>query len=268
MEKRAKDSRLLLTSLANIFILFSFTLGTLFSYAESYETTKRIIDSEDFLMVTMEQVPYGYVTKAEKSTGIWFEILNEIMLEGNIDKRNDIVPTKRLLRYINTNRNICTLIADERIGKDNYEFLEPIGQSLAAGVLPRKGIKLVKYEDLRGIIIAVPLGINFNDVFDADKTIKKVHPPQYLNAIRMFAKGRVDAVAGATSVLKQIAKQQGLSAEQFDEPFIFQDADVYLMCSRHIKSTIREKLKAAVIRLKEKGVIQKIINKYFSTLTQ
>jgi len=267
-DKTTKSYGQLSTPLTKIAALISFFLGTMFSYfccAENYEVTKRNIDSEDFLMVTMEHVPYGYVTDTGQDTGIWFEILNEILLESNIDKRNDIVPTKRLLRYINTNKKICTLLADKRVGTDNFELLEPIGQSLTAGVLPRKGIKLVEYDDLKGITIAVPLGINFSDVFDVDKTIKKMRPPQYLNAIKMFAIGRVDAVGGAISVLKQIARQQGLSAEQFDEPFIFQDGDVYLMCSRHIKSTVRGKLRMALIRLKEKGVIRKIINKYFST---
>jgi len=251
-----------------IVMSYIFVYGYFCSYhlfAKTYsavETENNNIES--VRMITMEQFPYGYRTEAGKPIGIWYEILNKIIIEGGLSIKNEIIPTKRLIRFINSNNKMCTLLADRAIRPDNLEVLGEIGHELSAGILPKKGIRIEKYEDLRNIVIAVPLGIEFNNHFDKDLHIQKIRPPQYFNAIKMLYKGRVDAVAGAIPILKYIARTEGISESEFDRPFVFLTTDVYLMCTFSVKKTIRDKLQKTLNELKEKGEIKKIIGSYFT----
>lgn len=256
----------------DIFKFYSISLIALLSFSSDTvgydETHSKVNEVEDVLIITMEVFPYGYISESGKPTGVWYDILNKIMLESEVAKRNEITPTKRLVKYIDTEKPMCTLIAGKGPEVGNVYLLEPIGQILTAGILPKKGIKIEEYTDLRNLLIAVPLGINFNSIFDDDVTMQKVSPPQYLNAIKMFSKGRVDAVAGPIPILKYIAKLQGISQAEFDRPFILLTTDVYLMCTLSVKKTIRNRLKTALIQLKREGVIQKILKRYFSSSSQ
>jgi len=220
--------------------------------------------TESLRMVTMEQFPYGYRTKAGKPKGVWYEVLNKIIVKSGVNIKNEITPTKRLIRNIDKNNKLCTLFADRATMPDSFDVLGGIGQVLSAGILPKKGVKIENYKDLKNIIIAVPLGIEFNNHFDNDLTIQKVHPPQYFNAIKMLFKGRVDAVAGAIPVLKYIAKSEGISESEFDRPLIFLTTDIYLMCTHRVKKAIRDKLRMSLNELKDNGEIRKIIDQYFT----
>ncbi len=177
---------MLLIRLISTFSLLSFIIGTLFPLSSSagvFEESKHNIVSEDFIMATMAQLPYGYLSETGEYTGIWYEILNKIILESGIDIKNKIVPTKRLVRFLDSNHNICTILADNNERSGNFDVLGEIGQTLSAGILPKKGIKIETYADLKNITIAVPLGIEFYNAFDNDLALKKVHPSQYQNVI-------------------------------------------------------------------------------------
>jgi len=253
-----------------VFCRLFFSMILLFPcYVSATEVTKESIKNrQNVSIITMEVFPYGYISKSGEPSGIWYEILNKILLKSGIDKITEIIPTKRLARYIDKEEPMCTLIADDGPNIDKTDLLEPIGQILSAGILPKKGIKIEEYSDLRDLIIAVPLGIEFNNNFDNDSTIQKTHPLHYLNAIKMLSKGRVDGIAGAIPILKYIAKSQGISQAEFDNPYVFLTVDVYLMCTFSVKQTIRNKLRKALLSLKKEGKIKRILTGAFLSSPQ
>jgi len=212
----------------------------------------------------MHQIPYGFTKENGKTVGVLYDIMNEIINIAGIDSTNVLVPTKRLVNMITTNKKVCTLVASTPSNNLIFDMIEPIDYILKAGFLPRAGIKLVNYSSLKDITIAVPLGINFDDKFHNDKALTKVHPPQYLHGIRMLKAKRVDVVAGAISNLKYIAKLEGMKANELGPPLIIKKSPVYLTCSYSISSALRSMLKEAVLTLKEQGKVSKILNKYFS----
>jgi hypothetical protein len=55
-----------------------------------------------------------------------------------------------------------------------------------------------------------------------------------------------------------------MKEEDLGNPLIFSQYNVNLFCSNHILKKTRNKLKAAVITLKNKGRVSEIINKYFA----
>jgi len=228
------------------------------SNSEQNEERKRSI-----AMVTMEQVPYGYISSDGNTIGGLYEILNEIILESELGKTNQLMPPKRIYLHMMAKEEMCTLVADVPSIVSNFDLIEPIGYELQAGILPKAGIKIQNYSDLKNLIIAVPLGVNFYDKFDNDSSLTKAEPPEYVNAIRMLNKGRVDAIAGAINNLKFIAKMKGMRNDTFDTPFILAKHNIYLVCTSSISKISRMRLRQSVIKLRENGTINAILKRYF-----
>jgi polar amino acid transport system substrate-binding protein len=230
----------------------------------SHAIENNLLPKSDIAMLTIDQMPYGYTSNGGKSTGVFYDILNEIMILSDIKSQNVITPSKRIYNLINSNTKICLLAADSPLLRTKLDGIEPINYFLQAGILPKKGVVLSDYSNLKGLTIAVPLGINVDDKFHNDKELTKVFPSQYLNAIKMLKINRVDAVAGAISTLKFIAKLEGMKEKELGSPLIFAQYNINLFCSNNILKKTRSKLKQAVITLRNKGRITEIFNNYFN----
>ena len=217
----------------------------------------------DVAMVAMEQTPYGFVSEEGKVTGVIYDLLEEIKATSGIGSAVEIQPAKRLLATLFRGKRTCTIVVNSPEIVGVLDVIEPIGFKISAGILPVAGVKLENYSSLKGKIIAVPLGIQFDEKFHNDKSLNKLSTPQYINAIKMMKAGRVDAVAGAISVLKYIAGQEGINAQFFDNPLIFTESEFYLVCSFKLSKNERAKLQQAVIKLRSNGKIEEILDSYF-----
>ena len=217
-------------------------------------------------MIAMEQILYGFENDQGEKTGALYDLLVEIRNTSGIGLPVIIQPAKRLLATMSRGKKNCTAVINSPDVINSLDVIEPIGYKLAAGILPAAGIKLKEYSSLKKIKIAVPLGIVFDDKFHSDKSLNKVSTPKYINGIKMMKLGRVDAVAGAVSVLKFIAKQEGLNNHFFDDPLIFTESDLYLVCSFQLNNNERDKLQQAVIKLRSNGKAQDIFNRYFNSI--
>ncbi|EPJ54007.1 MAG: hypothetical protein OFPI_08230 [Osedax symbiont Rs2] len=223
---------------------------------------------EDVAMFVMEQVPYGFQTEDGKNSGVLLNILQQIRLDSGIGLTVKTLPLKRLLATLLRDKKTCTLVADSPVIVDNLDLLEPIGFTLTAGILPVAGVKLKDYTSLKGKLIAVALGIQFDEKFDSDSSLNKVSTAQYIDAINLMKANRVDAVAGAISVLKYIALQGGLTAQFFDQPLVLIKREMYLVCSFKLTKNERRELQQAVIKLRMSGRTQQIIDAYFGQSNQ
>ena len=223
---------------------------------------------EDVAMFVMEQIPYGFQGEDGQNTGVLFDILHEIRGSSGIGLAVKTLPLKRLLATLLRDKKSCTLVADSPVIVDNLDLIEPIGFTLTAGILPVAGVELKNYASLKGKLIAVALGIQFDQKFHRDSSLNKVSTAQYIDAINLMKAGRVDAVAGAIAILKYIAIQEGLTAGFFDQPLILIKKDMYLACSFKLTKSERSKLQQAVIELRAKGKTQQIIDDYFAQSIQ
>jgi len=220
----------------------------------------------DITLITMEQVPYGYKTSNGELNGVFYDILNRIVKDSGINKQSSILSTKRVIAALSSQRSICSLTANTPDAIAQLDLIEPIGYPMNAGVIPKKGIELEDYDSLKNIIIAVPLGLYFNDKFNNDHSLSIVYPRNYVNAVKMLEIGQVDAIAGAVSTFQYIGAKQGISTKEFGQPLLFSQNEVYLVCTHGIDKSIRKKLKNTVITLKSTGEIKKIINSYLYIL--
>jgi len=238
-------------------VIFSLTFILATPVASSNQKTPINFD-----MITLSQIPYGFVTPEGKTTGVLYEILNNIMALSKVGKSNNLVPFKRVLARIHAKQKFCTIAAGTVQSAELFDLVEPIGYRMSAGVLPAKGIDLDNYDSLKNIQIAAPLGAYIDKKFNNDTSLQKVVSSKYINAMKMLMSGRVDAVAGAMPALTYIAKTQGMNKHSFGKPLIFEPFDVYLVCTYDIPKEIRRKLKNALINLKTNGTVQQILKRY------
>jgi len=228
------------------------------------QPTQAVIDNNTFSMATLEQVPYGFKTSKGQIEGMLFDIMNAIIIESGLKASNQLLPPQRLILELHKGSQLCTLVANTPYAAQHFDLIEHVGLKLSAGILPKKGIKLLNYASLKNIIIAVPLGIYFDERFDNDHTLNKIRPLDYNNAIQMLKHKRVDAIAGAVESILYISKYSGLSASDFAPPLILSNLKIYLTCIKDTPNTVREAMRTAIITLLQRGKIQ-LIHKQYST---
>jgi len=219
---------------------------------------------ETITMTTMDQVPYGFILDNGEYSGVIYDLLNEIIRESGIGDANEITPANRLVAQLRANKKVCTIVVDAPSVASSFDLVEPIGYELVIGILPIAGIDLIEYKDLKDLIIAVPLGADVNDSIDGDIIFSVVSPPQYLNAIRMLHKGRIDGVLGGLSALRYIARAEGLTNDDFGTALILKRNDFYLVCTASISKTSRQRLKEATTKLRHNGTFKAILKRYFN----
>jgi len=213
-------------------------------------------------MLTLNQIPYGFVTPAGETTGVLYQILNEIMALSNVGELNNIVPFKRILAKIRAKHHFCSIAAGTDASAELFDLVEPVGYQMTPAILPIKGIDLVDYGSLKNIRIAVPLGAYIDEKFNNDTSLQKVAPSKFANAMKMLRSDRVDAVAGTMQALTYIAKTQGMDKSYFGKPLLYKPFSLYLLCSYGISIDARGKLKKALVDLKANGRVQQILDSY------
>jgi len=124
---------------------------------------------------------------------------------------------------------------------------------------------LVNYASLQNKIIAIPLGVYFDERLDKDETLSTLRPAKYTQAIKMLKLKRVDAIAGPISSLLFIGKKEGMSVNEFDAPLVFKSFEVMLVCTNDLTQDTLVRLKQSVIYLRNSGIIQKILDSYYQS---
>jgi len=214
-------------------------------------------------MVTLGQIPYGFVTSKGENKGVFYEILNEIISISQIGSSHKLIPFKRVVAKMKAKQTFCTIASNDDENIALFDLVEPIGFTIFAGILPGPNIDLNDYSKLKGLRIAVPLGAYISKRFKNDNNLLKIASSKYTNAIKMLKSGRVDAVAGAMPALMYISKTQGIEQAYFGKPLLLKSYDMYLLCSYDLPKDTRRILKQTIIDLKSKGKIQQILDSYF-----
>ena len=192
-----------------------------------------------------------------------YEMLAKVREDSGIGKTISILPTKRLIQNVRTNKDTCTVTANTPGAINNSDLIESFGVNFEAGILPRAGVAIRSYQDLKGLTIAVPLGIKFDETFSNDDTLNKIRPVHFVNAVDMLMHKRVDAVAGNIAVFRYLAKQQGIGPDKLGLPLILKRLQLYLSCNKGMKPTLRSRLKNSVKTLRDRGAFKKIERTYF-----
>ncbi|MCW9032717.1 MAG: transporter substrate-binding domain-containing protein [Rhodospirillales bacterium] len=211
----------------------------------------------------MALAPYGFKDTNGQWKGNWLEISHALAKRSNIKMDINVRPVARLTHQMGAGTLDCIIAAEVPFTEERYSRVARVGYSLEFGVLPAKGIELNSYDDLKNIAIAVSLGTKMGLPFDEDTSLQKVQTRDYLTAIKMLERKRVDAVVGVLSSLKYSSKLAGQENVKFGKPFVFKTLPINFYCMPNSQTKIYwPKIKETLSGLNEDGTIRRILNRY------
>lgn len=204
--------------------------------------------------------PYGYQDDSGRWRGNFYELAHAILERGNFEGYVEVVP---ILRVMQPGLLDCSFSIQHAAMDAEFSRVAFLGQSLKTGILPSQGHSLMSYDDLKGLMIAVPIGARMGEPFDSDETLQKVEVRNYEIATKMLLRGRVDAAMGVISSLTFNARKIGGQDVRFGTPLIINNAPLFLYC-RHSSPTrpMWGNMKKTVDDLIADDVVEQIFGRY------
>ena len=221
--------------------------------------------SKDTLIAGVFNIlPYAY-EENNKIIGITPEIIQNIQQESGLHIKVLLLPYKRMLKYLSTGEIDFAIFFLSDESANISEKLIPIYQ-LKTFVIGNKDSKISNYEDLYNLNLATALGVNYNTILDKNKESLNIsYVKDYKNAIEMLNKNRIDAIIAPQKVLEFQLKQFNMKLSDLGEPFVIATNTAWIQFSdKSLKKQYKKALSKAGKSLTDKGMIVKIIDKYYS----
>ncbi len=207
--------------------------------------------------------PYAMAQDDGTTTGYMVDITMEIRKVTGLDGHDEVLPLKRLHGYLASGEVDCTILARVTLTENIYDMIEPIGKNIKSAIVARAGTRLSSYDDLKGLVIAVPYGVTLDKRFHEDTTLEKYPTNGYLQSTMMLQAGRIDAMIGVWDSYLYNMRNIGMGRNEIGDPLILNEVPIWFMCRPDFANeAVKTKLKETVRRLREQGVIRKIIAKY------
>ena len=220
------------------------------------------ISSEKLTAGLFNIVPYAYM-KENKVVGITADIIQNIENESKHDIETILLPYKRMLIYLESGQIDFAIFFLSDYSESFSEKLLPL-YSLDTIIIGNKDFKISKFEDIRNLQLATPIGVNYNAGLGDDKTLQIHYVKDYKNAILMLQRKSIDALIGPRKILQFQLKQLGMNINDLGEPYILTTNTAWIQFSKKSKL---QKYKPLLIKagkkLLEKKKIQEIILKYY-----
>lgn len=224
--------------------------------------------SKTLRIATIEVAPFGFFTADKKPTGMMYEIGNLIAEEAGMAYTNKILPYARTPHVvISGEADFVLRYTNELLSNETIQVVSVIPmRNIVVGVT---GVEYSSFSDLHGKTVASVRGAVFDDDFTADTQIIKNNTSDYIQGLKMLFNKRLDGIVGSRVGIYYTANKMGYSPEQFGIPLVLNTRHFWLHFSKkNADEKTITKLKAATIRLQEKGLIKKIIDKYMSQTKQ
>jgi len=217
--------------------------------------------SLDLNFITLEVAPWAYHDKvSNKLKGIFPDLVREIDSRTLHTINMTLTPYVRIDRELESGRQDCTMLI-RGVERDKFVILGELILDHPMGVIPRKDISLVKYEDLTKVTVSVLRDLNITDKFDLDKKIKKQYDTDYEMGLRKMNHKRLDAIAGAIPTIQYLAKTNGME-NMLGEPLELSSEPVFFQCSRNSqKNHVINEFNSIIRQIKSDGVLDEILKK-------
>ena len=216
--------------------------------------------SENINLITLDVQPWASYDKSDKRfVGVFPDFIREIekRTNYNIDISLSTFAFERVNRELDMGRQDCKVFLLD----DKRESISVVGDSifnLPMGVVPKKEMKLIGRESLKGIRISTLEPLAKNGKFMDDDSLDKVFDPSYSVGLKKLAHGRVDAIAGAISTITFLAKDIGIE-DKLGEPLLLGYEKIFFQCSKASKKINDIKNIYKVIEeMRAEGVLMKI----------
>lgn len=208
--------------------------------------------------------PLGFLDESKKLRGVHTEYLSAIAKDSGVCIKRRLLPYPRIWESIKKRGHDGGIIFKSASRSANIEYVALI-RTVKTIVITAKGRAVENFEDLKTLKIGKTKGTHLSKTFDNDPELQLVEVTNYAQAIKMLKSGRIDAVAGSALVLSyQFNKHDALDAVELSNRFVLGEKEQWLQLAEHaISADVSKALKDSVERLKQQGVLDAIMDKYY-----
>lgn len=210
--------------------------------------------------------PYRIVSRArgdEGHSGIYVDIMRALAAETGLALHFVEAPFARGFPMMRAGEADIMLGPNRTPEREAYLlYLDPpLPAEPKVFVSRPQGPRITRYEDLRGLRIAVLRGARYASRFDGDTALEKIPVADYDAALRLLGGERVDATIMPEQQARWLLRWQQLNWPL--SPYRIQGSPSYIVLSRASPMIARAaELEAALRRLQEKGEIARILLLY------
>ncbi|MFN4309979.1 MAG: substrate-binding periplasmic protein [Ferrovibrio sp.] len=210
--------------------------------------------------------PYRIVSRAlgdEGHSGIYVDILRAMAAETGLTLRFVEAPFVRGFPMMQAGEVDIMLGPNRTPERQAYLlYLDPPLPAEPKVFLTRpQGPRIARYDDLRGLRIAVLRGAHYSSRFDADADISKEPVSDYDAALRLLGGNRVDAAIMPEQQARWLLRWQQLNLAF--SSYRIEGSPSYIVIARNSPLAARAaELEAALRRLQSRGEIARILRLY------
>lgn len=207
--------------------------------------------------------PLGFIGEDGLPTGVHWQFLSVLEKRSGICINKKLFPYPRIWKSIKFSGHDGGIVFRSQDRDSLVEYVAPI-LTVRTVVIPRKGITLKDYKDLKGLTIGKVRGTRLENRFDSDKAITILEVDTYEQVIQMIKTGRIDAMAGSGLGLSPFA---GLDVSEYVNlpgKLILGDRVQWLQISKHSKYLDKiPKLKQTIQQLQDEGIFDSIMAQFY-----
>jgi polar amino acid transport system substrate-binding protein len=252
-EKPNKGIRLMINLLKklSIFIFFSLSFPTL------------VLSQEEITFSTPSFAPFYFPYNNQLCEGVAVATFTQIVAHTNLFFKHVPYPYARVLHSLKTGQLDIALIFKNSALVEHVDFIGPVSKSKVV-VLVNSQNSITSYADLSNLkAIAVIRSAHFENKFDNDNSLIKVHVENYAQAIKMFKLGRVDGVVGSVVGLDYQLRMQNIDVNILINAYVLGEKEWWLHLSKNSRfNNIKSQLSLAVKKNYQEDLIYKIYQQF------
>ena len=236
-----------------ILFVFTFLLFTSFPLMAQECLSMHIIDLP----------PAGFKNKDGKLTGIHSDFIEALEERSGICIEKKLMPYSRAMKNIKVGEHDAGILnpSDDLDFNANVQYLVKL-MTLKTIIIPKKGLSLNTYKDLKNITIGKVRGTPLGNTFDENKHIMQ-ELINYDHGVRMLKKGRIDALVGNSGGMNVIGKFNLNNYFNVQGKFTIGQREMWLVFSKNSKNLNQIKpVKSAVQALVNEGAVDLIFEKF------
>lgn len=218
--------------------------------------------SECLDMHVILNYPLGYLDSEGVPTGIHWDFLQAIEQRSGICFNKKLIPYPRIWKSMEYGEHDGGIVFRSK-GRDAIvEYVAPV-LTLRTIVVPRKGISIKHYQDLKEMTIGKVRGIRLDARFDHDPDLVFVEQNNYVHLWKILSRSRVDAIAGSEKGLIQSGTPAMKEYLESSRVFVLGERVQWLQLSKKSKYLHHiPTLKTTIQSLLDEGVYDKLMAKH------
>ncbi|MGL4605376.1 MAG: substrate-binding periplasmic protein [Iodobacter sp.] len=195
-------------------------------------------------------------------TGIIVDLLKEFEKRSGHQIKPRLTPSIRAERDLQ-NGEVDFSIIEQNQEHDQYALRGVMLFPLHIGIRAKKGVSIIRYDDLKKITTSVNSGLKVERDFDADQSLKKDFVKDYITGVKKTAANRdSQAIAGSLSTINYTIKKLGLT-DQFGDTFLFGTTRLTVYFSKKsAKSAYAKEVNTIFKSMLDDGTVRQIHSKW------